>query len=232
MAAGGESGRPVAVIFDMDGTMVDNRTYHEAAWIELGRKHGLPITPEFYLRKLHSKSNREVLCELFGAEADEELIRRITDQKESIYRELYAPYVREIPGLTELLVALRKAGVSCAVVSNSPHVNVDFILERLHLHDFFRCVLSADDVAKGKPDPELFLTAVERLDASPDRCVVLEDSASGFLAAERAGISYAIITAGAEPEQVLRFQNKACAVYHDFTEVRSAWRSDGTLLSE
>ena len=92
-----DADRDWAVVFDMDGTLVDNRAWHEAAWIEMGRRYRLPITEEFYQQKLHSRSNGEIIRELFGARADEAFVRRITNEKESIYRELYAPHVREIP---------------------------------------------------------------------------------------------------------------------------------------
>ena len=214
-----EPGGPWAVIFDMDGTMVDNRAYHEAAWIELGHRYQLPITAEFYRQKLHSKSNAVIIRALFGAQADHGLIRRITDEKELIYRELYAPHAREVPGLTALLVELQKDAVPCAVVSNSPRVNVDFILDRLDLRDFFRCTLTADEVTRSKPDPELVCTAAATVGVSPARCMVLEDSVSGFLSAERAGAPYVIITYDADPAHVAEFRNRAAAVYNNFTEI-------------
>jgi len=216
-----EPGGPWAVVFDMDGTMVDNRAYHEAAWIELGHRYQLPITAEFYRKRLHSRSNEVIICELFGAQADHGLIRRITDEKELLYRELYAPHAREMPGLTALLVELRKDEVPCAVVSNSPRANVDFILDRLGLRDFFQCTLAADEVMRSKPDPELVWTAAATVGVSPARCVVLEDSVSGFLSAERAGAAYVIIAEGADPAHVAEFRNRAAAVYKNFTGICS-----------
>ena len=207
------------MIFDMDGTMVDNRAWHEMAWIEMGSRYGLPITTEFYQQKLHSRSNGEIICELFGAQADAGFIGRVTEEKEAVYRELYKPHVREIAGLRELLIELQDAGVPCAVVSNSPRSNVDFILEALDLNGFFRCTVAADEVTKGKPDPELIITAIQRMGLFPECCVVLEDSVSGFRAAEAAGSPYVIVSAGADEGPVETFRTRAERVVGDFTEL-------------
>lgn len=208
-----------AVVFDMDGTMVDNRAWHEQAWIEMGRRRGLPVTAEFYQQKLHSRGNGEIIRELFGSQVDEKFIRRFAEEKEAVYRDLYAPHVKEVSGLRTLLRDLNDEGVPCAVVSNSPRENVDFILSGLGVADCFRVILSADDVTKGKPDPELILKAAQRLGVPPYRCVVLEDSVSGFQAAEAAGALYVIVCAGADMEPVETFRDRAKRVVRDFNEL-------------
>jgi HAD superfamily hydrolase (TIGR01509 family) len=207
-----------AVIFDMDGTMVDNRAFHEKAWLELGRRRGLTVlTPEYYRARVHSRSNAEIVRTLMGADATPDLIREIGTAKEALYRELYAPFVREVPGLTALLTALRAQSVPCAVVSNSPRENVAFVLSALQLEPFFTTHLSVDDVVHGKPAPDLLTKAAAIMGVAVSRCVVLEDSVSGFVAAQRAGAPYLVITAGADHDTVPLYRDAARGVHRDFT---------------
>ncbi|NIA17291.1 MAG: HAD-IA family hydrolase, partial [Planctomycetes bacterium] len=167
-----------AVIFDVDGTMVDNMQYHESAWIELGRRHGLAIDHKFYLENIHSRNNDQTARKHFAPALGIEKALALGEEKEKIYRETYRHLVREIPGLTDLLGKLERLNVSCAVASNSPTDNVNMILEELGIKQFFKVVMDYTQISKGKPDPEILLTAAERLGVAADRCVVVEDSIS------------------------------------------------------
>ena len=109
-----------AVIFDVDGTMVDNAAYHENAWIELGRRYDLGITRAFYRANIHSRSNDKNVKILFADKATPEMIERIAEEKETIYRDSFRPVIKEIDGLGDFLQALRAEGVPCAAASNSP----------------------------------------------------------------------------------------------------------------
>jgi beta-phosphoglucomutase len=202
----------------VDGTMVDNRAYHERAWIELGRRHGVEITPETYRKHIHSRPNDANARFLFGPRDGERLAARISDEKEAIYRATFAPVMREIAGLSALLAALAEERVPCAAVSNSPAENVDMVLDGLRIRHRFRTVLNVSHVARGKPDPEILLRAAAELEVAPAACVLLEDSISGFLAARAASMPYVVITAGADPEELPRAIG-ARAIHRDFTTV-------------
>jgi len=209
------------VIFDVDGTMVDNAKYHEAAWIELGRRYNLQITPDYYRSYIHARSNdRNIRC-LLGDDVSQEIIEKMSDEKEIIYRQIYRPVLREIPGLTKLLQALKKEGVRCAAASNSPPANVDMVLDELDIRDYFDVVINFTQVAKGKPDPDILFKIVEKLSLPPARCVVIEDSASGFKAAENAEMPYMVITAGAGADE-LKHAGGARAIHKDFTTLTPA----------
>jgi beta-phosphoglucomutase len=205
-----------AVIFDVDGTMVDNARYHEAAWVELGRRHGFGITPDFYRQRIHARSNDRNIRTLLGESASEADIRRLGDEKEQIYRDRFGPVIKEIAGLTNLLAALSAEGVACGAASNSPKPNVDMVLDGLDIRRYFRAVINRDMIRVGKPDPEMFLRISAELSVKPERCVVLEDSASGFLAAERAGMPCIAIAIGADPKDIQTAAHLA-AVHQDFT---------------
>lgn len=212
---------PWAVIFDVDGTMVDNMQYHEKAWIELGRRRNLPIDHKFYIEKIHSRNNDDISRKHFVPMVGTEKALTIGKEKEAIYREIYRPVIKEIPGLGDLLAALAELGVPCAAASNSPTDNVNMVLEELAIKKFFKVVLDYTQISKGKPDPEILLTAAGRLGVVPARCIVVEDSISGFRAAQRAKMPYIVITAGAHQNE-LKYATEAKAVYEDFTSITTA----------
>ncbi len=217
-----KSGKPSTgwgVIFDVDGTMVDNAEYHRAAWVELGARYNKTISSEFYQKRIHAQTNQSIVRVIFGDVSDE-AIHKISSEKEIIYRESYRPVIKEIPGLTNLLKALRAEDVPCAAASNSPKENVDMVLDEIDIRKYFDVVINNDQVARGKPDPEVLLTAADNLGLQPGCCVVFEDSASGFKAARRAKMPCIAITAGAD-NQSLEFIAGRPA-HKDFTAITLA----------
>ena len=212
---------PWAVIFDVDGTMVDNMHYHENAWIELGRRHDLPIDHKFYIEKIHSRNNDDTIRKHFAPMVGFEKALTLSEQKERIYRETYRPLIKEIPGLGNLIASLAQLDIPCAVASNSPTDNVNMVLEELGIKKFFKVILDYTQISKGKPDPEILLTAAEKLSIAPARCIVVEDSISGFRAAQRAKMPYIAITTGAHQDE-LEHATDAKAVHKDFTSVTAA----------
>ncbi len=133
--------------------------------------------------------------------------------------------IKEIAGLTDLLKSLKAADVRCAAASNSPKGNVDMVLDELDLRRYFDVVIDRDQISHGKPNPEMLLATAERLGLDAKRCIVVEDSLSGFAAAERAGMKYIVITAGADAEELKHAAN-ACAMYEDFTAITAQRLTD------
>jgi len=205
-------------VFDVDGTMVDNHAWHQAGWIELGRRRGLPIDADYYRTHIHSKDNEVILGIMrrnFGMPG---LGQDIADEKEAIYRELYRPVLKPMAGLTEFLDQLRAWGTPCAVASNAPEPNARMILEVLGIEDLFSAVVTPGPNLPGKPKPDIFLAAAAVLGLPPGRCVVFEDSYSGFLAAEAAGMPCVAILHGASPVS-LPYAGRTQARHKDFTTV-------------
>jgi beta-phosphoglucomutase len=205
-----------AVLFDVDGTMVDNHEAHEASWMVWAARHHHTLDHAYYREHLYARSNDRILRTLLGDSITAEEIERWAAEKEAIYRDLYRPKMMEMPGLSALLNQLVAAGIACGVASNAERVNVDFVVDGLGLREKLGAVLAREDVQAGKPDPELFLLAARRLDCAPGDCLVFEDSGAGFEAAHRAGmICYAITghsRSGAIPASVVD-------VHRDFTTV-------------
>lgn len=206
------------VIFDLDGTIISNTSYHRKAWFELCRRHGIPMNMDLYHQKVHARSNDKIVPNLFGEEVDEKFIRQIEDEKETLYRQTYRPFIKATAGLMPLLDALKAKGIPLGTASNSPKDNVDFILDGLNIRPYFKSVFYRDHVKIGKPDPEVLLMTAAGLNLPPQCCILFEDSSSGFKAARAAQMPYIVITYGGNPNE-LKEAYDAAATFEDFTQV-------------
>jgi beta-phosphoglucomutase len=197
---------PTAVLFDMDGTLVDNMRFHVQAWVALARSLGLDAAAapeERFEREFAGKRNEEILSALLGRPMDPEEMTRLAEQKEAHYRALYGPHLMPLRGALELLARLRQVGRGLAVATAAPAANRDFVLDGLALRPFFSRVVGAEDVKRGKPSPDIFLATARALGVEPSGCVVFEDAVNGILAARAAGM-FAVGVTTLVPEQTLR----------------------------
>src|SRR5262249_579595 len=164
-----------AAIWDVDGTLVDTAELHFAAWVRLCRELGRPFSREDFAATF-GKRNPEIFLQLFGPVFADRQIEELGVRKEDYYKEAARAGVDLLPGALKLLAELRAAGVKQAIGSSAPRGNVDLILALTETEAFFQAISSAEDTARGKPDPQVFLVAAERLKVPPSRCVVLEDA--------------------------------------------------------
>jgi beta-phosphoglucomutase family hydrolase len=191
-----------AAIFDWDGVILDSSRQHEESWNLLARENGLPLPPDFFRRSFGMKNER-IIPELLGWTRDPERVRALGDRKEALYRELIRrDGVQPLPGVREWLSMLRAAGIPCAVGSSTPRENIDCVMDTLGLRDFFRVIVAGQDVTHGKPHPEVFLRAAERLGVAPARCVVFEDAHVGLEAARAAGMKVVGVATTHPPESL------------------------------
>ena len=174
-----------AVLWDLDGVLVDTSQYHYAAWRRLMREHGRDLSWEEF-QATFGMRNSEILPRLLPGISREE-VERLSDRKESYFRDLLPERIPLLPGVERLVRELAAEGIPQAVASSTTRANLEAILSRLHLP--LAVYVAAEDVADGKPSPEVFLRAAERLGVPPDRCIVVEDSVAGVEAARRAGMS-------------------------------------------
>lgn len=179
---------PGAVLWDLDGTLVDSADSHYASWIEAMGGVGRSVTRAQFEATFGQRNDR-ILAGWLGPDAPPELARRIADEKERAYRRL----IREgglavLPGAEHWLRALGELGWKQAIASSAPRENVEAMLEVVGWNREFQAIVAAEDVRLGKPDPEVFLTAAARLGVPPARCIVVEDAASGVEAARRGGM--------------------------------------------
>jgi beta-phosphoglucomutase family hydrolase len=205
---------PFAVIFDMDGVIVNNMPYHRKAWAKFFEKYNPHMILEDFLPHM-GKSNEDLLTVLFGKKLTEEEIESLGEEKEALYREIYAPDVTPLPGFMDFLRSLKENHVKTAVATAAPKVNLDFLLEHIDLKNDFDVLIDDSEVEKGKPDPEIYLKAARRLDFLPELCLVFEDSLAGIQAALNAGMK---VIGVATTNPVEKMQNTNLVI-KDFTEI-------------
>jgi beta-phosphoglucomutase len=195
-----------AAIWDMDGTLVDTAELHFAAWEAVCRELQRPFSRTDFAATF-GRRNPEIIRWLFGLDRfNEAQIADLGERKEELYRAAARVQgVQPLPGVVDLLAGLKNAGFAQAVGSSAPRGNLDLILEMTGLAHFFRTVVSSEDTQRGKPDPQVFLVAAERLGVPPRRSVVLEDAVAGVEAAKAGGMKcIAVSFVGHHPEEKLR----------------------------
>lgn len=205
-------------LFDMDGTLVDNTEVHFRAFEIFCRRYGVKDWQEKFATVI-GMGNDDILRVLLGSETvDKWGSQALADEKEAIYREIYAPTIAPVEGLRELLERLRRAGVRCAVGSSGCRTNIDFVLDRCGIAEFFDARVSGDRVSRCKPDPEIYLTAAAELGLHPAGCLVFEDALAGIEAAARTGVRRTVALMTSLPEEVLR-KTSAAYVVRNFAAV-------------
>jgi len=176
------------VIFDVDGVLVDSYETHFQSWRQLGSEAGFEISADQFHASF-GRTSREVLVEMWTAgPLSAEQVAQLDDRKETLYRNLLEEHFPTMPCAVELIDALAAEEVALAVGSSGPPPNVALTLESLQRHAAFAAVVTGADVTQGKPHPEVFLTAAERLALPTNRCIVIEDAAAGIKAAHAAGM--------------------------------------------
>jgi beta-phosphoglucomutase len=176
-----------AVLWDLDGTLVDSEQFHWLSWRDTLRLEGIELTYEQFLKSFGQRNDRILAAWLPGAGAVR--TQRIGDDKEAEYRRLVETHgLSPLPGAREWLAALHAAGWKQAIASSAPRANVGVMLRVLDLTTYLDDIAAAEDVTIGKPDPQVFLRAAEKLAVPPSRCIVVEDAAAGVEGARRAGM--------------------------------------------
>jgi beta-phosphoglucomutase len=192
-----------AVIFDMDGVLVDTYHAHYRSWLEMAEPEGIHFT-EAQFAETFGRTSREIIAHFWGeGRYDDAQIAALDLRKEEAFRRAVAADVPAMPGVHELLDRLHRDGFRLAVGSSGPPENVALVLDRLDLHKFFGAVVTGADVTRGKPDPQVFLLAAERLGVPPRRCAVIEDAPPGVAAANAAAMaSVGLVSTGRTAAQL------------------------------
>jgi len=183
----------MGVIFDLDGVLVDTSGFHRQAWYDLAQKEGFQMSDGFF-RSTFGMQNYQILPMLAGRKLPADEISRLSHWKEKRYRELIKGKLSLDNGIKVLLEKLRDIGFVLAVGTSTPRVNLDFILAQLNIDCIFDVCVAAEDVEHGKPAPDTFLKAAEKLSLPPGRCVVVEDAVQGVQAGKNAGMPVVALT--------------------------------------
>jgi beta-phosphoglucomutase family hydrolase len=189
-----------AVLWDMDGVLVNTAPFHYQAWRALFASLGRDLSEEEFQRTFGLR-NDDILRTVLGETLPERL-RELGDCKEELFREAIKGRIAPLPGAVDLVRRLRAAGVKQAIVSSAPRRNVETILEVLALTASFDALVTEDDVQRGKPDPQGYLLGADRVGIAPAACVVIEDAPAGVEAAKRAGMRCIGLAAARRPEEL------------------------------
>lgn len=182
-----------AFIFDMDGVIVNNHSYHLKAWEIFCNKYSFPFDINTFSQQYFGKSNYEILSELSHKKVTEMEALTLGEEKEIIYRELYSKEILVHTGLLDFLEVLKSNNKLTAVASSAPISNINFVLDKLRIREYFNTIVDASMVKFSKPNPEIYLKAAHALNIEPRECLVFEDSHSGIKAALGAGMDVVVL---------------------------------------
>ena len=216
--------KTTALLFDMDGTMVDSMPAHARSWETFTRRHGITMPVPEILRRTTGRTGVECIRELFGPEVGEQRALALIAEKETIYRDLFARDFREVAGFRTFAQRALARGLKIAVATAGDQTNIAFALERLKLAQPPHAIVGGDEGLAGKPEPDLFLEAARRVHTPPAECIVFEDAPFGIEAARRAGMrAVAVCTTHtaqdlAGPHVIAQARNYQELMNNDFLE--------------
>ncbi len=199
---------PKAFLFDLNGTMIDDMGYHLKAWYDvLNNVLNAGLSWPQVKEQMYGK-NSELLIRVFGeGKFTQQQMDEFSMEKEKKYQQTYLPELRLIAGLDTFLEKARTLNIKMAIGSAAIPFNIDFILDNLHIRDYFGAIVSADDVAVSKPHPETFLKAAAQLGLQPHDCIVFEDAPKGVEAAQNAGMKAVVLTTMHTQEEFSDYSN-------------------------
>lgn len=201
-----------AVIFDLDGTLIDNNSFHRKTWERYLEKIGKKISAEEFNSNMNGRTNEDAIRYIFGNISPEESVRK-TLEKEALYREIYKPFIKPLNGLLAFLEILHQKNIPMAIATSGIQPNIDFMFENIPIKKYFSVVVNSAHISKGKPNPEIYCKAAELLHISPANCLVYEDAAVGVAAAKSAGMKVIAITTTQSAKEL----KDADKIVRDFT---------------
>ncbi|SHK04172.1 HAD family hydrolase [Hymenobacter psychrotolerans] len=193
--------QPYALLFDMDGVLIDNTPYQARAFQLLFRDLGLTTNARRLLERLNGMPASTILRTVFTSPVPKKKLEEYAAQRELLYRVLYWDKRRELAGLTPFLQAARAAGFRIGLGTGSAADTIGYIIDHLDLRRYFDVVVGKDDVPKGKPHKDTFAETARQLGVPPERCVVFEDAILGEQSAYRAGMRVIGVSTSLRPEQ-------------------------------
>ena len=177
-----------AVIFDMDGVIIDSNPYHKKAWTLFLKKHGLSLTEDEFKEKIYGKTNDDIIKTLFNNKLTPKQIEHYSIEKELFFLNEYEPYILLTKGLESFLKQLTENNIKVGMATSAPLMNIDFVMTKTGIRKNFYVIVDPSVVAKGQPDPEIYIKTAGFMKVKPANCLVFEDSISGIESAKSAGM--------------------------------------------
>ncbi|WP_224994355.1 HAD family phosphatase [Cesiribacter sp. SM1] len=191
-----------AVLFDMDGVIVDSNPYHRLAFQSFLKQHNIVLSEDELKTKVFGRTNKEIMSYIFKEDVSLEQTEAWADEKEAIFRDLYKGDIKAVRGLLPFLQSLKANGIATAVGTSAPLANLDFVLDILNIRQYFDVLIHSKDVTHGKPHPEVYLKAADLLRVDVSQCIVIEDSLPGVQAGLNAGMKVIGITTTHTPQEL------------------------------
>jgi beta-phosphoglucomutase len=209
---------PAALIFDMDGVLIDSNPFHIQKWKEFLDERGVPYDADDLPKQILGIRNDTAFQHFFGRELRGDEMKKLSEDLEARFRAAFRPHAQPLPGLKALLDQCHMEKIPLALASSAMTRNVDFIVDTLKLRPYFASIATGDNVSRPKPDPEIYLKTAEKLGLAPAKCVAFEDSFVGIESAKRAGMKCVAI-ASTFPAEELGRQTQADLVVKGFEEL-------------
>ena len=191
-----------AVIFDLDGTLIDNNSYHLKTWKVYLKKIGKDISEEAYRKNINGRTNKDALEYIYNKKMTDEEAMVYALEKEALYREIYKYDIKPVDGLIELLEVFHSLRIPMAIATSGIQVNIDFMFEHIPIKQYFKEVVNSSHISKGKPDPEIYLKTASLLNIPTENCLVFEDAVVGVNAARAAGMKVIALTTTQSKEEL------------------------------
>ncbi|MBX2954938.1 MAG: HAD family phosphatase [Cyclobacteriaceae bacterium] len=190
-----------AVIFDMDGVIVDTNPFHKETINQFCKKYGFQLTDEELRTKIYGRTNREWITNLFGTITEQQL-EAYAFEKEQMFRDAYAAHIKPVEGLILFLDMLKQNNIPRSIATSAPRANVDFVFKGTGIGKYFDIILDESMVTHGKPHPEIYIKSAQAFNLPNEQCIVIEDSLSGIQAGKAAGSKVIGITTTHTPEEM------------------------------
>ena len=192
-----------AIIFDLDGTLVDSLPYHHESWRIFFKNNNLE-EHDFseVLKEYKGGGTLELMTSVFGDMYTKDELKKMTDDKEIIFRDIYKSKIYPIEGLKQFLDNLKENNILLSIGSNAIRKNVLMTIEELSITNYFSSIICGDEVSRGKPDPEMFVKTLSNLNVSRNECIIFEDSIEGVKAAKNADIKVIGVTSSQSSEKL------------------------------
>lgn len=191
-----------ALIFDLDGTMIDSMPWHAKSWSAFTQSHGIDIDLDDLMRRTTGRTGVECMRELFQCDLDEVRALELVQEKERLYRDLFGPQFSEVPGFGDFAQQASERGLKVGIGSAGDQHNIAFAMSHLKLQAPVQTIVGGDEGLPGKPDPAIFLEAARRMNVAAQACIVFEDAPFGIEAARRAGMRAVALCTGHSAEQL------------------------------
>jgi HAD superfamily hydrolase (TIGR01509 family) len=212
------SNLPAAIIFDMDGVLVDSSPFHLRKWAGFLRRHGIPVDEKALPGIVLGPANDMIFRRFLGDHLTREQVSELSEELDAIFREEIGPNPPALPGVRRLIEEIHSQGIVMAVASAAIASNVKFLIDALGLRGYFREILAVDATFNPKPHPEIYLKTAGKLGVDPSACAVFEDSYVGIEAAKRAGMKCIAIASTFSAED-LRRETRADVIVPSFEKV-------------